>query len=174
MNSRFGRVTPADLEASQARRSVATFASYREAEHAVDLLAEQEFPVERTAIVGHGLKLVEQVTGRLGYLEAALRGAFAGAVVGVLIGWLYGVFNWFNPVVASAWLALDGLWFGALAGAAIGLLQRALMPRHREFASVGGLTAERFELLVDEDVADEAARLLGLGTRAQEMEGAAR
>jgi hypothetical protein len=104
------------------RRVVASFATYTEAERAVDLLADNKFPVERTAIVGHGLKLVEQVTGRMDYGKAALRGALSGAFVGVLIGWLFGAFNWFDPVVASGWLVLDGLWFGAVVGALVGLL----------------------------------------------------
>jgi hypothetical protein len=124
------------------RRVVASFATYTEAERAVDLLADNKFPVERTAIVGHGLKLVEQVTGRMDYGKAALRGALSGAFVGVLIGWLFGAFNWFDPVVASGWLVLDGLWFGAVVGALVGLLIHALSGGRRDFESFGSLRAE--------------------------------
>jgi hypothetical protein len=44
---------------------VAAFATYAEAEHAVDLLAERRFPIDRVAIVGRGLVFME-VGGRLG------------------------------------------------------------------------------------------------------------
>ncbi|WP_167389230.1 general stress protein [Streptomyces amritsarensis] len=42
------------------------------------------------AIIGHDLRLVEQVTGRIDYGRAALHGAASGALPGVLIGWLFG------------------------------------------------------------------------------------
>jgi hypothetical protein len=142
------------------RRAIASFTSYADAERAVDHLADNGFPVERVAIVGRGLKLVEQVTGRFGWLDAVVRGALTGAVAGVLIGWLFGLFNWFDPIVDALWLALDGLWFGALVGVLLGLLMRLPMDGRRDFSSVTAMTAERYDLLVDEAVADEAARLL--------------
>jgi hypothetical protein len=143
------------------RRVVATFDNYRDAERAVDALSDQRFPVDRVSIVGRDLRLVEQVTGRMTYGRSALHGALSGALVGALIGWLFTVFNWFDPVVARGWLILDGLWFGALAGALFGLLAHALTGGRRDFASVGGMQAEHYDVLVDEEVADEAARLLG-------------
>jgi hypothetical protein len=86
------------------------------------------------------------------YGAAALRGALSGALVGLLVGWLFGVFDWFNPVVVSGWLAL----LGALAG----LLGHALSGGRRDFASVGAVKADRYEVQVDEEVAGEAGRLL--------------
>jgi hypothetical protein len=50
-----------------ARRTVASFDNYAEAEAAVDHLADRHFPVERIAIVGRDVQLVEQVRGRLTY-----------------------------------------------------------------------------------------------------------
>jgi hypothetical protein len=160
MSTPFTRQRSIDVDGSRARRVVASYKTYRDAEQAVDHLADNGFPVERVAIVGRGVQLVEQVTGRMGWLESALRGGLAGAVAGVLIGWLFGVFDWFHPIVASAWLALDGLWFGLLVGAAIGLLQHALAQGHRDFASIRGFHADAFEVLVDDEVADEAEALL--------------
>jgi hypothetical protein len=149
-----------DAVAGGPRRPIATYSSYGEAERAVDYLADRDFPVERVAIVARDLQLVEQVTGRMGYGEAALRGALSGAFAGVLIGWLFGVFDWFNPLLAAAWLAFQGLWFGAVVGALIGLGLHALKRGRRDFASVAAMTAERFDLVVDDEVAAEAARLL--------------
>jgi uncharacterized membrane protein len=150
--------------AGESRRAVASYPNYSEAERAVDHLSDQKFPVERVAIVARDLKLVEQVTGRMGYGGAALRGALSGALVGALVGWLFGIFDWFNPIVAAAWLAFDGLWFGAVVGALMGLLLHALTRGRRDFASVAGITADHYDVLVDDEVAAEAARLLaGLG-----------
>jgi uncharacterized membrane protein len=142
-------------------RVIATYDSYRDAEQAVDFLSDQGFPVERATIVGRDVKLVERVTGRMTTAKAALNGAVAGALVGVLIGWLFVVFDWFSPIVASGWLIVDGLWFGAVVGALYGMVAHALTRGRRDFASVGGLQADRYELAVDEEVADQAARLLG-------------
>lgn len=142
------------------QRTIASYPTYREAERAIDHLSDRKFSVERAAIVGQGLRFVEQVTGRMNWGKVALRGALTGAVVGVLVGWLFGIFDWFDPIVSAFWLALDGLWFGALVGLAMGLLLYALTGGRRDFASVGALQAERYDVVVDENVADEAARLL--------------
>jgi hypothetical protein len=145
---------------SRARRTVATFRTYREAERAVDFLSDRGFPVQRVAIIGSDLRLVEQVTGRMTYGQAALRGAASGALVGVLVGWLFGLFNWVDPLIASLTLAVYGLIFGAIVGALLGLLLYAMTGGRRDFASVSGMQANRYDLMVDEEVADEAAGLL--------------
>ena len=142
-------------------RAIATFSNYEEAERVVDYLSDHGFPVERTAIVGRDLEYVEQVTGRMTYARAALAGALNGAVIGLLIGWLFGLFNWFDPLVSAFWLAVDGLWFGALVGALMGLVMHALSGGRRDFSAIGGMRANRYEVVVEESVADEAARLLG-------------
>ena len=53
--------------AEQARRVIASYATYQEAERAVDHLADQGFPVQKVAIIGQDVRLVEQVIGRMGY-----------------------------------------------------------------------------------------------------------
>ena len=58
---------------TSSRRAIASFSSYADAERAVDYLVDKRFPVQRVAIVGRGLKLVEQVTGRFGWVEAVDR-----------------------------------------------------------------------------------------------------
>ena len=77
---------------SGARRTIATYSSYEEAERAVDLLSDQRFPVERVAIVGTGLRSVEQVVGRVTTGRAALTGAGQGALIGLFIALLFGLF----------------------------------------------------------------------------------
>jgi hypothetical protein len=145
---------------TQARRAIVSYDSYRDAERAVDYLADQRFPVQRVQIVGRDLQTVEQVTGRMGWGQAALRGAGQGALLGLLFGWIFGLFNWVDPIVSSLTLALYGLVYGAIIGALLGLLFYAMTGGRRDFASISGMRAGRYEILVDDEVADEAARLL--------------
>lgn len=147
-----------------ARRSIASFPNYAEAERAVDALSDRGFPVERVAIVGRELELVEQVTGRLDYSRAALRGAAGGAVTGALIGWLFGLLSWITPLIGLLLLTVYGLVFGAIVGALLGLLVHALQGGRRDFASATVMRPRTYELMVDEDVAAEAVRTLGWNT----------
>ena len=116
--------------------------------------------MERISIVGEDLRFVEQVTGRMGYGRAALQGASSGAVIGVLLGFFLGLFSLIDPVVSALILALYGLVFGAILGAILGLVSHALSGGRRDFSSVGGIEADRYNVMVDEEVAEEASRLV--------------
>jgi Heat induced stress protein YflT domain len=146
--------------AASRRRPIAVFTNYADAEAAVDQLSDTGFAVEKVAIIGHDLEMVEQVTGRLNYGGAALKGAVSGAVPGVLIGWIFGLFNLISPLVASIVLAFYGLIIGAVAGAILGAITHASQSGRRDFDAVAMMVPSRFEIVVDEDVVDEAARLL--------------
>jgi hypothetical protein len=152
--------TRADGGVAARRRSLGVFKNYADAERTVDRLSDLGFPVERVAIIGHDLRLVEQVTGRLNYGGAALKGALSGALPGALIGWIFGLFDLVNPLVASIVLAFYGLIIGAVVGALLGLVMHAMQGGRRDFDAVTMMVPDRFEVVVDEDVADEAARLL--------------
>jgi hypothetical protein len=41
------------------------------------------------------------VTGKLDYPSAAWRGAMSGAVPGALLGWIFGLFDWADPLVSA-------------------------------------------------------------------------
>jgi len=101
---------------------LASYATYAEAQRAVDKLSDEKFPVERTAIVAEGLKFVEEVTGRLNWWRAAINGALSGGFIGALIGFVFGLFNLFSPAGSSLVLALNGLIIGAVIGAVVGLI----------------------------------------------------
>ncbi|KOT58356.1 MULTISPECIES: general stress protein, partial [Streptomyces] len=145
----------------QPHRAVVSCKTYEEAERVVDHLSDQGFPVERVAIIGKDVRLVEQVTGRMDHGRAALHGAASGALPGALIGWLFGLVNWLDPVVSALLLAVYGLIFGAIVGALSGMLLHALQGGRRDFASLSSLQPSRYEVVADEAVADEAVRLLG-------------
>ncbi len=74
------------------KQTIARFSDYASAQAAVDRLSDAGFAVERVAIVGLDVRVVEQVLGRLTGGKAALRGAAVGAWFGVLLGLLFGLF----------------------------------------------------------------------------------
>jgi uncharacterized membrane protein len=143
-----------------ARRPVAAYDGYAEAQRAVDHLSDHGFPVEKAAIVGHGLRYVEQVTGRLSTGRAALVGALQGALLGAFLGLLMGLIFTYDPNPAVPLLVLYGLATGALIGALLGAVLHFATGGTRDFTSVPGFRAERYEIVVDDDVADHAAELL--------------
>ena len=146
-----------------ARRTIASYSTYAEAERAVDWLADHGFAVERSAIVGTGLRSVERVMGRMTRGRAAKVGAAQGAVIGVLFALLFGIFftgPQFAKLLVFA-LVVGGL-FGAVWGA---LFQYADSGGQRDFVSASNIEAERYELQVEETAADEALGVLA-GMRA--------
>jgi len=140
------------------RRSLGTFERYEDAQALVDALSDAGFPVERVSIVGSDLQFVEKVTGRLDAVRAAIGGAVSGATTGALLGLLFGVIFTHDGVSLLAiflyWLAV-----GAVVGIGFALVAYALMGGRRNFTSEAGFAANRYEVLVDESVADEAERI---------------
>ncbi|HEV2057760.1 MAG TPA: general stress protein [Solirubrobacteraceae bacterium] len=147
-------------QAPGAWRTIASFQTYEEAEAVVDRLSDRGFEVDRSAIVAQGLSLVEQVTGRTTSLRAGLSGALNGAVVGVVLGWLLGIFNWAEPVVSALVLAFYGLIAGAILGGLVGFAVQLSTGGRRDFRSVSAIRAERYDVMVDESVAERARGLL--------------
>jgi hypothetical protein len=143
-----------------ARQVIASFDNYADAERTVDYLADRNFTVNRLAIVGRDLELVERVTGRMNYGLAALRGATSGGLVGALIGWIFGLFSWIQPLIAGLVLAFYGLIFGAVLGALVGLLLYAMQRGRRDFAAVTTLQPRHFDIVADVGVAERALQLL--------------
>ena len=135
---------------------IASFENYEDAQRVVDQLADDVFPVDRVRIVGHDLRFMENVIGRRTYGRAAGEGALGGALIAGFLGVLFGLLDWFDPIISALALGLYGVVFGALVGAAIGLLAHAVSGGKRDFASIRSLSAARFDVLADADVADQA------------------
>lgn len=66
---------PAAEPAASRHRPIAVFGDNADVKRAVDRLSNLGFPVERAAVIGDDLKMVEQVTGGLNRVGAALKGA---------------------------------------------------------------------------------------------------
>jgi uncharacterized membrane protein len=134
---------------------VATFPDYADAQRLVDRMSDDGFPVEHVRIIGDGVRMVEQVTGRMTRGRAALAGAASGAWFGLLIGLLLGMFA-LGP--AWLWLLVVGLLTGAVWGAVFGFIAHWATRGQRDFASVMSLQAERYGVYVDASHAAEVTR----------------
>ncbi|WP_411267363.1 general stress protein [Actinoplanes sp. KI2] len=135
---------------------VGSYTDYALAQQAVDHLSDEKFPVERTAIIGTDLRLVENVLGRLTTARAAGAGAAGGAWFGLFIGLLFGLFsnaNWFAVIFVC-------LLIGAAWGAVFGAIAHAATGGRRDFASRSSLQAGQYAVVTDPEVADQARQLL--------------
>lgn len=146
-------------EIGSRERRIASYSDYRDAERAVEDLADAGFPVGAVTIVGRGLRLVENVTRRYGFVSATADGAVTGGAVGASFAFLLGLFGP-TSVASAAPLALWGLVFGAVLGAAIAATSRLAGRGPREFASTRALAAECYDLVVEKDLAARASSLL--------------
>ena len=139
------------------RAELASYATYAEAQRAVDALSDEKFPVERTAIIGEGLKFVEQVTGRLNWGRALLNGAGSGALSGVFIGLIFSFFTVFADALI---LSLYGLLVGAVVGAVLSAVGYGLSGGKRDFTSVNQMKAERYKVMVDAELLSDAQAIV--------------
>jgi hypothetical protein len=149
--------TPVLNPVSTAWNTVARFGDYQSAQRAVDELADEGFPVDKLDIIGSDLRLVERVTGRLTKARAAGAGAITGMWAGLLIGLLLGLFTtghaWLGVVLAAAG-------FGALWGAVFGFAAHAATRGQRDFSSIRGLSATRYDLIAREGTMERARHML--------------
>lgn len=130
-----------------------TYSTNEAAQHTVDLLAEHKFPVEHVTIVGTGLKLEERILGRWTLGRALLTGAGTGAWIGLLIGVIFWIVSpWVIGAVISA--IILGVVFGAIFSAVAYFLQK------KAFVSAPAVVADRYDILVDAEFAEEARRLI--------------
>src|SRR3954452_2691792 len=73
--------------------TIARYATYLEAQRAVDYLSDNAFPVQAVTIVGAGLRMVERVTGRLPFSIVALRSLLSGSYFGAMVGLILPLFT---------------------------------------------------------------------------------
>ena len=144
---------------SHTRRTVTTADNYKAAERAVDWLSDKNFPMQHVAIVGTGLRYIEQISGRVTTSSAALTAGGQGAMIGLFWGLLFGLFftldtgSFFGVLAFSV---LVGLAFGALFGA----LTHYYTQGRRDFSSEAATRADRYEVQVDAGYADVAEQML--------------
>jgi hypothetical protein len=139
-------------------RSLGVYQTYADAQHVVDHLAEQDFPVHDVEIVGTGLRSVERVTARLTRGQHPAAGALSGLWIGLFVGIAFSLFGDNNQL---GFLLTTPL-LGALFGMAWSQFGYSTLTRHggRDFASVEQIVATTYEVLVEHRLADHAHSLL--------------
>jgi len=133
---------------------VGSFATYEEAQQAVDYLADNEFPVEDVTIVGVDLMLVERVIGRLTWGRVLASGATSGIWMGLFVGALLAYFN--NNVGAL----IVGVVAGVLFSVVFAALSYSLTRGRRDFTSSSQLVAGRYDVLSQPRNAERAKEML--------------
>jgi len=136
--------------------TIARYATYLEAQRAVDYLSDQAFPVQFVTIVGTGLRMVERVTGRLTYPKVAGASALSGAWFGLFVGLVLSLFGGGNGVVVPA-----AVLFGAGFGILFGIISYSLTGGRRDFTSSSQIVASEYEVLCLPEQAGRARELLG-------------
>ncbi len=136
---------------------VASYTKYEDAQRAVDALSDNGFPVQNVSIVGHDIRTVENVSGRLTKGKAAVRGMASGAWFGLFAGLLLSIFV---PGINGLGVIIAGISFGALWGALFGFVGHAATRGQRDFSSVKTMEAGRYELIVRGEFAARASQML--------------
>lgn len=122
---------------------VATYPTYLQAQHAVDYLADNEFPVRVVTIVGTDLRMVERITGRLTYARVAGAGALSGAWFGLFVGLLLTLFA-ADPTFG---ILLPAMLIGAGFGLLFGVVTYAATGGKRDFTSASQVVASSYAVL---------------------------
>jgi len=138
--------------------SLGVFERYVTAQHAVDYLADEGFPVQNLEIVGTELRSIERVTGRLTRGKIAVAGALSGLWIGLFVGIAFSLFS--NRNQLGFLVTTPPL--GAAFGLAWSQLGYSTATRHgaRDFASVQQVVATKYEVLVEHQQAARARELL--------------
>ncbi|MFI7481042.1 general stress protein [Kocuria sp. M1R5S2] len=135
---------------------IGRYATYADAQKAVDHLADEQFEVDRIAIVGNDLKSVEQVTGRLSYPKVAGQGALNGMVFGAFLGMilsLLGGGEWVSSLLVS--VLLGGAFWMLLA-----TVTYAMQRGKRDFTSTNQIVATSYDVVAAPEVAHRARQVL--------------
>ena len=135
---------------------VASFASYAEAQHAVDSLSDDGFPVQCLTIIGTDLRQVERITGRMSWGRAVASGAGSGLWIGLFFGAMMSLVG--NDAAGSMSMVTAVL-LGVAWGIVCQVVSYALTRGRRDFTSVSQVVASRYSI-IDSDRAAEAAQAL--------------
>ena len=148
-----GRVMPQGEE-------VASFATYAEAQHAVDSLSDEGFPVQYLAIVGTDLRQVENITGRMSWGRAVASGVGSGLWIGLFFG---AMLSFLGPsrnsgAVSFAAAVIMGVVWGVL----FQVIAYALTRGRRDFTSTSSVVASRYSIIAARE-ARAAAQTMEIG-----------
>lgn len=136
---------------------IGSYATYAEAQRAVEHLADNDFAVSDVTIVGVDLMLVERVIGRLSWGKVLGTGAVSGAWFGLFVGLLLSFFTSgvriYQPIGV-------GLVSGMLFGLVFAAISYASTRGRRDFSSASQLVAGRYDVLCQPRTAEQGRDLL--------------
>ncbi|MCF4006911.1 magnesium transporter [Corynebacterium uropygiale] len=134
---------------------VGSFSTYEQAQAAVDMLSDREFPVAELTIVGVDLIEVENVTGRLTWGKVLASGAGSGAWLGVFFGLLMGIFGqgWLMPLIT-------GIIMGVIFGMIMVAVPYAATRGRRDFTSSSTIVAGRYDVICTPSLARQARDMI--------------
>lgn len=134
---------------------VGSFQTYAEAQAAVDMLSDRNFPVSELTIVGVDLMEVENITGRLSWGRVLGGGAASGSWLGLFFGLLMGILSgqW-------AFSLMVGILMGVVFGTVMVSVPYAASRGRRDFTSNTQIVAGRYDVLCNPDRAREARDLI--------------
>ena len=135
---------------------IGSYDTYKDAQRAVDHLADQEFPVQGITIVGVEPMVVERVAGRLTWKRVLGAGAASGAWLGLFVGLLLSLFT----TGAGPLPILIGLVSGVGFGLASAAFRYAATNGKRDFVSHSQLVARRYDVLCQPRTAERGRNLL--------------
>ncbi|WP_193636172.1 general stress protein [Brachybacterium subflavum] len=136
-------------------RSLGTYSTYAEVQAVVDALADAEFPVENTMIVGTDLKLMERVTGRRTWGKVLRNGALSGVWMGLFIGLLLALFS--GHLLQTV---ISGVLFGVVFFTIWSAIGYASTGGNRDFTSMTATIPMQYELMVEHSHAQAARSIL--------------
>ncbi len=136
-------------------QSLGTFREYSDVQRLVDALADADFPVRNTMIVGTDVKLVERVTGRKSWGRVLLGGLMSGLWMGLFVGVLLGMFtdDWLSTLGSS--VLMGGVFFTVWSA-----ISHAFSGGQRDFTSMTATIPMQYELLVEHRHLMEAHRIV--------------
>lgn len=136
-------------------RSLGVYSTYQEVQSVVDTLADKQFPVQSTLIVGTDLKLMERVTGRRTWPKVITQGALSGLWMGLFLGLLLMLLSpgSFGIVISSVVLGIVFFTVSAV-------ISYAMTGGKRDFTSMTSTIPMQYELLVEHKHAAQARAIL--------------
>lgn len=136
-------------------RSLGVYSTYQEVQSVVDTLADHEFPVQSTLIVGTDLKLMERVTGRRTWPKVIGQGALSGLWMGLFLGLLFMLITPGDLMIVLSSVLMGVIFFTVWA-----VIGYAMSGGKRDFTSMTSTIPMQYELLVEHKHADQARRIL--------------
>ena len=142
---------------------LAELSTHAEASALVSKLVAAEFPAREISILGLDVKMVERVRGRLGYGRIALSGAIAGSWIGMLFAILFGVgltSSGGDSVGFAAEQFIAAIVIGIGLGIIANIVRFSLSSAKPGYVSASFPIAQRYQVIVPNELASEATRLL--------------